>query len=157
MRTAQQTRGLAHQAPGEWFVCPTAAPLDRYVLAERGCAVSLLHRASGRSKYRQTRPKRGSQHLPGQRCPPALTFICLFMVIQKSMMKYITRMGQNTGTLKASKKVQAMATRMPLVAACLKVGEEVSATSCPAIWGHGSIPTWGSRGAVCVSYRVHSM
>lgn len=35
-------------------------------------------------------------------------------------MKYITRMGQNTGTLKASKKVQAMATRMPLVAACLR-------------------------------------
>lgn len=35
-----------------------------------------------------------------------LTLICLFIVIQKSMMKYITRIGQNTGTLKASKKVQ---------------------------------------------------
>lgn len=46
--------------------------------------------------------------------------ICLFMVMQKSMMKYITRMGQNTGTLKASKNVQTMATRMPLVAACLE-------------------------------------
>lgn len=46
--------------------------------------------------------------------------ICLFMVMQKSMTKYITRMGQNTGTLNASKKVQTMATRMPLVAACLK-------------------------------------
>ena len=34
-------------------------------------------------------------------------------------MNYITRMGQNTGTLKASKKVHTMATKMPLVAACL--------------------------------------
>lgn len=48
--------------------------------------------------------------------------ICLFMVMQKSMMKYMTRMGQNTGTLNASKKVQTMATRMPLVAACLEGG-----------------------------------
>lgn len=43
------------------------------------------------------------------------------------MMKYITRMGQNTGTLKASKKVQTIATRMPLVAACLKARAEVTA------------------------------
>lgn len=52
------------------------------------------------------------------------TFICLFIVIQKSMMKYITRIGQNTGTLKASKKVQIIATRMPFVAACLKAKGE---------------------------------
>ena len=39
-----------------------------------------------------------------------------------------------------------MATRMPLVAACLKAGEEVSAT-----WGHGSIPTWGSSGLACTA------
>ena len=47
------------------------------------------------------------------------TLICLFMVMQKSMMKYITRMGQNTGTLKASKNVQIMAMTMPFVAECL--------------------------------------
>lgn len=55
-----------------------------------------------------------------------LTLICLFIVIQKSMMKYITRIGQNTGTLKASKKVQIIATRMPFVAACLKAKGEIS-------------------------------
>lgn len=43
-------------------------------------------------------------------------------------MKYMTRMGQNTGTLNASKKVQTMATRMPLVAECLKGGGEGSAS-----------------------------
>lgn len=42
------------------------------------------------------------------------------MVMQNSMMKYITRMGQNTGTLKASKNVQIIATTMPFVAECLK-------------------------------------
>lgn len=39
--------------------------------------------------------------------------------MQKSMMKYITRMGQNTGTLKASKNVQIIAMMMPFVAECL--------------------------------------
>lgn len=39
--------------------------------------------------------------------------------MQKSMMKYITRIGQNTGTLKASKNVQIMAMMMPFVAECL--------------------------------------
>lgn len=69
------------------------------------------------------------------------TFICLFIVIQKSMMKYITRIGQNTGTLKASKKVQIIATRMPFVAACLKAKGEISvvfgqhqATVKPFLW-----------------------
>lgn len=66
--------------------------------------------------------------------------ICLFMVMQKSMTKYITRMGQNTGTLNASKKVQTMATRMPLVAACLKrrrgqLGD--SGTALPPRTAHG--------------------
>lgn len=42
------------------------------------------------------------------------------MVMQKSMMKYMTRMGQNTGTLKASKNVQIIAMMMPFVAECLK-------------------------------------
>lgn len=55
-----------------------------------------------------------------------MCFICLFIVIQKSMMKYITRIGQNTGTLKASKKVQIIATRMPFVAACLRTKGEIS-------------------------------
>lgn len=32
--------------------------------------------------------------------------ICLFIVIQKRVIKYITRIGQNTGTLKASTNVQ---------------------------------------------------
>lgn len=62
--------------------------------------------------------------------------ICLFMVMQKSMMKYMTRMGQNTGTLNASKKVQTMATRMPLVAECLGEGEGASDTGFAC--AHGS-------------------
>lgn len=41
------------------------------------------------------------------------------MVMQKSMMKYITSIGQNTGTLKASKNVQIIAMTMPFVAECL--------------------------------------
>lgn len=49
-----------------------------------------------------------------------VTLICLFIVIQNSIMKYITRIGQKTGTLKASKNVHAIATRIPLVAECLK-------------------------------------
>lgn len=40
--------------------------------------------------------------------------------MQKSMMKYITSIGQNTGTLKASKNVQIMAMMMPFVAECLQ-------------------------------------
>ena len=44
------------------------------------------------------------------------TLICLFMVIQKRVMKYITRIGQNTGILKNSKKVQAKAIVVALVA-----------------------------------------
>lgn len=33
------------------------------------------------------------------------TLICLFIVIQNKVMKYMTNIGQNTGTLKHSKKV----------------------------------------------------
>lgn len=40
--------------------------------------------------------------------------------MQKSMMKYITSIGQNTGTLKTSKNVQTMAMTMPFVAECLQ-------------------------------------
>lgn len=35
-----------------------------------------------------------------------LTLICLFIVIQNSVIKYMTKIGQNTGMLKHSKKVQ---------------------------------------------------
>ena len=45
-----------------------------------------------------------------------LTFICLFMVMQKSVMKYMTRIGQKTGMLKNSKKVQKKAITVALVA-----------------------------------------
>ena len=44
------------------------------------------------------------------------TFICRFMVMQKRVMKYITKIGQNTGTLKSSKKVQQNAMTVALVA-----------------------------------------
>uniref|UniRef100_A0A0E9XEP0 Uncharacterized protein n=1 Tax=Anguilla anguilla TaxID=7936 RepID=A0A0E9XEP0_ANGAN len=40
------------------------------------------------------------------------------MVMQNSMMKYMTSIGQKTGTLKASKNVQIIAMTMPLVAEC---------------------------------------
>ena len=45
-----------------------------------------------------------------------ITLICLFMVIQKSVMKYMTRIGQNTGMLNSSKKVQKNAIVVALVA-----------------------------------------
>ena len=45
-----------------------------------------------------------------------LTLICLFMVMQKSVMKYMTRMGQKTGMLKKSKKVQTKAMAVAFVA-----------------------------------------
>ena len=38
------------------------------------------------------------------------------MVMQKSVRKYMTRMGQNTGTLNNSKKVQQKAITVALVA-----------------------------------------
>lgn len=38
-----------------------------------------------------------------------LTLICRFIVIQNSVMKYITRIGQKTGILKTSKNVQTIA------------------------------------------------
>ena len=38
------------------------------------------------------------------------------MVMQKSVIKYMTRMGQKTGILKNSKKVQAKAIRVAFVA-----------------------------------------
>jgi len=38
-----------------------------------------------------------------------MCLICLFIVMQKSVMKYMTRMGQNTGILKTSKNVQIKA------------------------------------------------
>lgn len=53
------------------------------------------------------------------------TLIWRFMVMQKSMMKYITRIGQNTGTLKASKNVQIIAMMMPFVAECLKKANNI--------------------------------
>lgn len=76
------------------------------------------------------------------------------MVIQNSMMKYITRMGQNTGTLKASKKVHTMATKMPLVAACLRKERSVVSTGGNPR-GVGSPPEvgWELRVA-CVTYYM---
>ncbi len=38
------------------------------------------------------------------------------MVIQKRVIKYITKIGQNTGTLNSSKKVQHRAIRVALLA-----------------------------------------
>lgn len=35
-----------------------------------------------------------------------LTLICLFIVMQNKVIKYITKIGQNTGTSKKSKNVQ---------------------------------------------------
>lgn len=44
-----------------------------------------------------------------------LTLICLFIVIQNKVMKYITSIGQNTGILNASTKVQTNAISVLLV------------------------------------------
>lgn len=44
-----------------------------------------------------------------------LTFICRFIVIQNSVMKYITSIGQNTGILKQSNRVHIMATIVDFV------------------------------------------
>lgn len=47
-----------------------------------------------------------------------LTLICRFMVIQKRVIKYITRIGQNTGILNTSKKVRIVALIVETVTAC---------------------------------------
>ena len=45
-----------------------------------------------------------------------LTFICRFIVMQNKVMKYMTRIGQNTGMLKKSKKVHTKAITVAFVA-----------------------------------------
>ena len=47
--------------------------------------------------------------------PLLFTFICLFIVRVKRIMKYMTRIGQNTGMLRASKHVHIVATRIAFV------------------------------------------
>ena len=44
------------------------------------------------------------------------TLICRFIVMQNKVMKYMTRMGQKTGMLKNSKKVQKNAMTVAFVA-----------------------------------------
>ena len=44
------------------------------------------------------------------------TLICRFIVMQNRVMKYMTRMGQNTGMLNSSKNVQKKAMAVALVA-----------------------------------------
>lgn len=44
-----------------------------------------------------------------------ITLICLFIVIQNKVIKYMTNIGQNTGILKASMNVQHRATNVLLV------------------------------------------
>lgn len=55
-----------------------------------------------------------------------VTLICLFIVIQKRVMKYMTKIGQNTGILKASKQVQNIAITIALVAEYLKLHIRIS-------------------------------
>ena len=45
-----------------------------------------------------------------------LTFICRFIVMQNNVMKYMTRIGQNTGMLKKSKNVHTKAMTVAFVA-----------------------------------------
>lgn len=58
-----------------------------------------------------------------------LTFICLFIVMIKRTMKYMTRMGQNTGMLKNSKNVHVIAITTALVAPYLQ-GQRTENTVC---------------------------
>ena len=48
------------------------------------------------------------------------TFICRFMVITNNIQKYITKIGQNTGMLNISKKVQTVAMTNALLPEYLK-------------------------------------
>lgn len=48
------------------------------------------------------------------------TLICLFMVMVNRMMKYITRIGQKTGTLSASKHVHIIPTTTAFTALYLQ-------------------------------------
>jgi hypothetical protein len=50
------------------------------------------------------------------------------MVMQKSVMKYITRMGQKTGMLKNSKKVQTNAMTVAFVAEYQNLNSETEVT-----------------------------
>jgi hypothetical protein len=54
--------------------------------------------------------------LPMKLNESAVTLICLFIVMQNSVIKYITRIGQKTGMLKNSKKVQTKAMTVAFVA-----------------------------------------
>ena len=47
-----------------------------------------------------------------------ICLICLFIVRQNSMMKYMTKIGQNTGTLKTWKKVMKVAMMTARVDRC---------------------------------------
>jgi len=49
-----------------------------------------------------------------------ITLICRFIVRTKRMQKYMTRIGQKTGTLNISKKVHIVAITMALVHEYLK-------------------------------------
>ena len=49
-----------------------------------------------------------------------LTRICLFIVITNRMIKYMTKIGQNTGILNASKNVHIIAMTTALVPEYLK-------------------------------------
>lgn len=49
-----------------------------------------------------------------------ITLICLFIVKKKRIKKYMTRIGQNTGTLKQSKKVVNVARIDDIITCSLK-------------------------------------
>ncbi len=54
-----------------------------------------------------------------------LTLICRFIITVKSRMKYITKIGQNTGTSKNGINVQKMLIAIARVAQCLSKYNEI--------------------------------
>lgn len=58
------------------------------------------------------------------------TMICLFIVMLKRMIKYITRIGQNTGILKIGNRVSTKATTTALVPEYLQISPSSSPITC---------------------------
>ena len=54
-----------------------------------------------------------------------ITLICRFIVMQKRVMKYMTRIGQKTGMLKNSKKVHRNAITVAFVAEYQNLNSEI--------------------------------
>lgn len=85
-----------------------------------------------------------------------LTFICLFIVMQNKVIKYITRIGQKTGMLNTSKNVQIIPITVLFVVAYqnLNSGSRRMNGRNSSFDLVGNSGPWSSEKNVCVSFRL---